>query len=156
MIEDPYHVSLNKQGVDDGCERSAFGPVADDIRAPGRMFIDGFKGMGVMPECVWALGLGINEPVGWIPIEDGGGPSDRYFSDPEGVFDLSARVHRDWCGRQYMESEELGGDPLEVGCIREERENIFDRFGKSLCRTKDPFCGLVGCAGDYDSGPWIV
>lgn len=158
VFEDLFDVALDEEAVDEGGEDPALGFVEDLVFAEGfGVVVDGFEGVGVVPELVGAGVLGVDELVRGVPVEDGCFPADGESADVEFVADLGAVVHVDGFGGEDVELEEGGGELLEVVRVGEEGEDGLDGVVEDLGGSDAPdapvfgvgrrFDGDIGCGG---------
>lgn len=129
-VKDSLYVPTNEQPVDQPTSWRAVFDVIDHPRPPR----DGFEAVFMDPPRVGAQDLSIDEAVGWIPPEDFGPPTDGDAVDTKLVINQCSLVKVDGLGGEDFELDPIGGEFLQIGCVREEVE-----YRPTICGKNDFF-----------------
>ena len=122
-VKDALEVALHEQAVGKLAQRAegegVADPVADSSALPVRL-----ERMGVVPEPVRALDLNVDEPLPRLPGLDTGQPPNGDAVQLEPVLDEGAGGHLYRRRRDDSKAQPPGRDPLEVGGVRVELEDV--------------------------------
>ena len=130
-VKDALEIAPYEEPVGEFAQR-ADGKGVADLVADSSALPMSLERVGVMPEPVWALELHVDESLPRLPGLDAGQPAHGDMVQPEPVLDEGAAGHLDWLRGDDAKAQPRGRDPLEVGGVRVELEDVLWRAGNDL------------------------
>lgn len=136
-VEDPLEVAAHEEAVGELAQGPVGNGVADAVADRASVLTVRLEDVGVLPERVGPVDLGVAESQRRLPGLDPRLPANWEAVQAQPVIEQRSRAHRDRLRRRHPEVEPWGRHRLEVDGGGVEVEGALGRDGDALAALQD-------------------